>query len=680
MSVIRLCNKVPEVYSNTSRDFQLIARLYDSIINGVKFDVDSIEYLVDTQKCENKVLPLLQEKIGFFSEKKITDEKLRQVLLAFPDIVKWKGSIEGIERAVRLFLKINGIKTSVYIYKVNKSESNPYTIDIGLDMDFSDTTILDEVLKYILPTGYGVTYSFYSSISEEELNIESRIGINVIIVKDSVNSLIRGSYITYRNRTEDFLLGSVGAMQVALPYDTSFIGVVDYYDELSDLHCTDEDIGKLYTIKYKIVEEVVDGETVQRSVYSPHSAVCVKHPSEHDATEIVCEYVEIETGSDVEDRDVFASSQYGYYINSKLFYKNKNNLYTEDQTYSGTGLEIVGNSDVNRAIIDPDGIRTLYDPTCNMLWISEYDSGTDAYVWTNKYFTEYGVEIAGNPTGGAYIIPKEGLVAYRPFNSVTMLQEAIWRCTFFDNEIVWGDMITDKSEIDSVKYYTHVIGNEAPIFENDTYYEYENGKYVLLEEEPSDWATNYENYYEMHYNAVYIYGTPNNAAINPKYTKACYTTDGDEYISMEMVIGSTIEYYWEASSSVISSSIWIIGSPVDGCEIIPDDSVHVYNSNTNKSWTADLSYSDPVGTASGIAGITAPDTNVLYIDMVTSNGYRWNNSLEVFERVMLFEKAENVYEISQEELEDMIEDGSLRPAFKDNRTIFRDIYGNILLL
>lgn len=43
--------------------------------------------------------------------------------------------------------------------------------------------------------------------------------------------------------------------------------------------------------------------------------------------------------------------------------------------------------------------------------------------------------------------------------------------------------------------YTHVSGAEAPTFETNTYYKLEGTDYVLLDEEPADWSTNFTDYF-----------------------------------------------------------------------------------------------------------------------------------------------------------------------------------------
>lgn len=161
---------VPDVYVNESRDFQLIARAYDCILNGVKFDIDSMERITDTQSCSNLILQLLQSKLGFFTNIDITDEDLRYVLDAFPTLIRWKGTIKAIKEAVNVFLKINHMKTGCFIQIINKAtvpDESDYTIKIGIESDVRDTSILTEIFKYILPPGYELYYFFYTSIAPE---------------------------------------------------------------------------------------------------------------------------------------------------------------------------------------------------------------------------------------------------------------------------------------------------------------------------------------------------------------------------------------------------------------------------------------------------------------------------------------------------------------------------------
>jgi hypothetical protein len=121
--------------------------------------------------------------------------------------------------------------------------------------------------------------------------------------------------------------------------------------------------------------------------------------------------------------------------------------------------------------------------------------------------------------------------------------------------------------------------------------------------------------------------------------------------------------------SAFMKSIRIDGDPNEGAYIIPNENVHIYNDNY--SWSFDgEEYTD----------LVSPTTDVLYIDTETSCGYKYDEVSGNLEEVLHFMKASNVYNVSPEELDYMIEYGLLKPAFKDEYTIFEDSFNNMFLL
>ena len=127
MSVIRLQEMTPQIYTDESRDFQLLSRLYDSVFNGLKFDTDSILDLIDTKECRTSVLQLLQTKLGFFTERKIDDEKLRSILECFPILVRNKGSLRAIKETLYLFLRMYSVSSNMEIYYLPTPYSPPFS-------------------------------------------------------------------------------------------------------------------------------------------------------------------------------------------------------------------------------------------------------------------------------------------------------------------------------------------------------------------------------------------------------------------------------------------------------------------------------------------------------------------------------------------------------------------------
>lgn len=165
MALVKLTKKVPEVYVNESRDFQLILRMYSLVLNDILFSTKSMSLVTDTETTPSDVLNFLKSRIGFFTDKYIKTEELRKVLWSFPELVREKGSISAIYHAVHLFLRIKHIKSSVfvevenYLLDIDTSARIPsFNIYIYTDEKLEDTLILDELWRYIIPTGYNVHY------------------------------------------------------------------------------------------------------------------------------------------------------------------------------------------------------------------------------------------------------------------------------------------------------------------------------------------------------------------------------------------------------------------------------------------------------------------------------------------------------------------------------------------
>lgn len=201
MAVFRLQEHVPDVYPRKSRDFQLLCNVFDCMNGGVKFDIDSIHDTIDTDLCNERVLNFLQTKLGFFTNKNMNTTTQRLILKAFPYLVKNKGSRKGIEQAIQVFLKTQGVTGNISVHTINKQKvldsntglnklENVYIIELGIQTKLLDTMILDEILKYIIPAGYIVKYSFYQSYSIDTKTFNSDT-INIIFVQQSLNSGLR---------------------------------------------------------------------------------------------------------------------------------------------------------------------------------------------------------------------------------------------------------------------------------------------------------------------------------------------------------------------------------------------------------------------------------------------------------------------------------------------------------
>lgn len=206
MELIRLVNETPEVYTEQSRDFQLLCRLYDCVINGLKFDTDNVVKVINTPEIRTNLLPLLQTKLGFFSTAHIEDTALRKTLEAFPLMVKKKGSLEAIGWAVNVYLKSRGVRGAMVIAATEEDTQvydmtlPDHTIIIGLNTLYQESQIqLKEMFKYILPAGFGYFLYFYVNMQELSSLIESD-SVAIIYVSDDLNAMVRRKEL-YPNQT-----------------------------------------------------------------------------------------------------------------------------------------------------------------------------------------------------------------------------------------------------------------------------------------------------------------------------------------------------------------------------------------------------------------------------------------------------------------------------------------------
>lgn len=221
MNLFRLQNNTPPVYTDESRDFQLFCRLYDALFAGVKYDVDQIPNLMNPFKCRENMLPLLETKLGFFTDKMFDDTAIRYILDAFPYILKNKGSLRGIQYAINTYLKIYDVRTSVMIFDITNAETifniavDDHTLVIALNQSLKDIKILEELLRYVMPIGYSFQFYYYNTISDM-VEIITNQSANLIFVSDNINAMVRQEHVVENNPSIfDRLVGAVDTVNIA---------------------------------------------------------------------------------------------------------------------------------------------------------------------------------------------------------------------------------------------------------------------------------------------------------------------------------------------------------------------------------------------------------------------------------------------------------------------------------
>lgn len=168
MSLIDIRNSIPSVYVEESRDFQLFINLLHCIQNGIKFDIDKISDVTSARNISTSYIDLLKSKVGFFTDIDITSDKLRIILEAFPFIIKQKGSLSGISSCVNCFLKLVGVNVPSKV----TLDNNLHKVSIGINRDsINSIKILEDLLSYVIPTGYMLDIYFYRSTGVDDTAI-----------------------------------------------------------------------------------------------------------------------------------------------------------------------------------------------------------------------------------------------------------------------------------------------------------------------------------------------------------------------------------------------------------------------------------------------------------------------------------------------------------------------------
>ena len=218
---LRLTENVPDIYVKESRDFQLLCRLYDMTHQDIRYHIDTMTDALTAEKANNRILPLLADRVGFRTNKHIDDNVLRYIISAFPYIIKNKGTKKGIEQAAATILKA---ENSIDPPTITIDNTN-YIITITTPIKIFNKVALEELLKYIIPTGYIFEISegkradsskpqqFYHNDSAAYLRAATEPGKpepNALAVTRNTN-LDTNNYI-YTGDTEDFITSNVGAV------------------------------------------------------------------------------------------------------------------------------------------------------------------------------------------------------------------------------------------------------------------------------------------------------------------------------------------------------------------------------------------------------------------------------------------------------------------------------------
>ena len=169
--MIRTQKLVPEIYTEKSRDFQVLCRLTDFLFNSTQYNINTMSNLTNTRGVKDNLLPLVGDKFGIYDKEACMN---RNLLEALPGAQRNKGSLKAVVTLVNAFLDSMGIFNFATIYAATNKESadeiseilnrpvKNYSLIIILDAmpSLVNLNILDIYLKMVIPTGMIIDYYF----------------------------------------------------------------------------------------------------------------------------------------------------------------------------------------------------------------------------------------------------------------------------------------------------------------------------------------------------------------------------------------------------------------------------------------------------------------------------------------------------------------------------------------
>ncbi len=148
--MIKTQKSVPEVYYNRSRDFQLLGRTYDIIFNYMKMNADLIENNPLSDDVDDTLVPLLCTSLGFKETHEYNTKQMKGLCSIFIQCLRRKGSMASIQELLNLLVNVENENDEAY---AEVDMYDPYLLNIYMPLSIPDTSLFEDMLKYILPAG-----------------------------------------------------------------------------------------------------------------------------------------------------------------------------------------------------------------------------------------------------------------------------------------------------------------------------------------------------------------------------------------------------------------------------------------------------------------------------------------------------------------------------------------------
>lgn len=191
--MIRTEKLVPENYSNKSRDFQLLGRVFDVVFNYLKTNIDSVQSLPLSRNSNKQMLDLLSTTLGFKARHTYSDSQLYAVCSSLSEIMRCKGTLRSIELLMLAIYQADGIDDLPRVDVDHKEK----VVTLNCSVEIIELALLNDVIDYILPAGMR-----YKIVKSTEINnvFETPLStgnLTINIIDKSINkSIVLGEHQT----------------------------------------------------------------------------------------------------------------------------------------------------------------------------------------------------------------------------------------------------------------------------------------------------------------------------------------------------------------------------------------------------------------------------------------------------------------------------------------------------
>ena len=158
--MIDVINQTPKAYSEQSRDYQVLARLYSALFNLSKMYIDNMS--IWNTNIDNKLTTLRAKTLNFEVDHAWDLNDLEAVVTCFKYLMRNKGTIKALEYCVNILMKVENMEGEDIDEVV---AINNYNVTIRVPENLFTLGILEDLIKYLLPGGLTFDIVRYKSYS-----------------------------------------------------------------------------------------------------------------------------------------------------------------------------------------------------------------------------------------------------------------------------------------------------------------------------------------------------------------------------------------------------------------------------------------------------------------------------------------------------------------------------------